>query len=142
FIEHVKQLESTLGNPRRTVLSPITLENDFRRANRVFKILRKDQALTIMNKNILVVNYNMLNPLYKYIASFKGTYFRWYNNQQTFINNVNQLIDRFPTWNHYLELEVPPTIPMLSKWTAFTNGITQENLGLFSTSAHLTAVDL
>src|SRR5690554_6244404 len=37
FIEHVKTLDSMVGNPRRTVLSPVTLENDYRRMNRIFK---------------------------------------------------------------------------------------------------------
>lgn len=142
FIEHVKSLDSMLGNPRRTVLSPITLENDYRRMNRVFRPLRKDDALTIMNKNVLVVNYNMLNPLYRYVASFKANYYRWYNNQVTFWNKVSEVIERFPHWNQYLTLELPPTVPSRGSWNLIQTTISQDSLGRFPTPAHLTCVDL
>lgn len=140
FIEHVKTLDSTLGNPRRTVINANTLEVDFRRANRMFRPLRKDDALRIANKNMLVVNYNMLNPLYRYIASYKATYQRWYNNSVTFWNHVNDIHERFK-WNQYIEFEIPLSIPKRGRWEQATNGITQTNLENFPTQAHLTALD-
>lgn len=142
FIEHVKTLDSMVGNPRRTVLSPVTLENDYRRMNRIFKPLRKDDAVTIMNKNVLVVNYNMLNPLYRYVASFKANYYRWYNNQVTFWNKVSEVIERFPHWNQYITLELPPTVPARGKWNLIQSTISQTTLADFPTPAHLTCVDL
>lgn len=142
FIEHVKTLDSMVGNPRRTVLSPVTLENDYRRLNRIFKPVRKDEAVTIMNKNVMVVNYNMLNPLYRYVASFKANYYRWYNNQVTFWNKVSEVSERFPHWNQYIELELPPTVPTRGKWNQIQTTISQTTLGEFPTPAHLTCVDL
>lgn len=142
FIEHVKELESKIGNPRRTVLSPVTMENDYRRLNRTFKPLRKDEALSIMNKNVLVINYNMLNSLYKYISSYKATWFRWQNNQNTFWGKVAETYERFPNWNQYVEFEVPPTVPTRGKWAQINNAVNQTTLELFSTTSHLNAVDL
>lgn len=142
FIEHVKTLDSMVGNPRRTVLSPVTLENDYRRMNRIFKPVRKDEAVTIMNKNVMVVNYNMLNPLYRYVASFKANYYRWYNNQVTFWNKVSEVSERFPHWNQYIELELPPTVPTRGKWNQIQTTISQTTLSEFPTPAHLTCVDL
>jgi len=141
FIEHVKHLEGSLGNPRRTVVNPNTLEADFRRVNRTFRPLRKDEALTINEKSMLVVNFNMLNPLYKYIASYKATYYRWNNNADTFWKHVVEAHARF-RWNQYIEFEVPNSIPAKSKWDLLTGGITQASLDLFPTASHLTAHDL
>ena len=141
FIEHIKTLDAALGNPRRTVVNANTLESDFRRVNRVFRPLRKDEALTIANKNMLVVNYNMLNPLWKYVASYKATFYRWSNNAVTFWNHVAKCHERFK-WNQYIEFEIPNTVPMRSKWDALTNGISQTNLELFPTVSHLAAHDI
>lgn len=141
FIEHITRLESTLGNPRPTVLRAITMETEFRRRNRLFKPLRKDEALTINPKNLLVVNYNMLNPLYRYVASYKATYYRWYNNQATFWQHVAQVNDRF-NWNQYIELELPETVLPLAAYRTFAKGVTQNSLKLFSTTAHLNLFDL
>ncbi|ARV77364.1 RNA polymerase beta subunit [Pseudomonas phage Noxifer] len=141
FIEHIKFLEGTVGNPRRSVVNPTTLEADFKRANRMFRPIRKDEALLINNKSMLVMNYNMLNPLYKYIASYKATLYRWTNNTQTFWKHVVEAHDRF-RWNQYIEFEVPNTIPTISKWNLLTSSVSQTNLEMFPTSSHLTAHDL
>lgn len=141
FIEHVKALDSQIGNPRRTVISPVTIENDYRRMNRVFKPVRKDEAVTIMNKNMLVINYNMLNPLYRYTASYKATYYRWYNNAVTFWNHVLDIHQRF-NWNQYLDFELPPTVPSRGKWDLITKSINQTSLGAFPTPSHLNAVEV
>lgn len=141
FIEHVKYLDGNLGNPRRTVVNPNTLEADFRRVNRTFRPLRKDEALTINEKSMLVVNFNMLNPLYKYVASYKATYYRWSNNADTFWKHVAAAHERF-RWNQYIEFEIPNSIPAKSKWDLLTGGITQTTLDLFPTATHLTAHDL
>jgi hypothetical protein len=141
FIEHIKVLEGNLGNPRRSVVNPVTLESDFKRANRVFRPMRKDEALLLNDKSMLVMNFNMLNPLYKYIASYKATYYRWSNTADTFWNKVAEAHERF-RWNQYIEFEVPATVPMKSKWDNLTNGINQTNLELFPTASHLTAHDL
>ena len=141
FIEHVTRLEGSLGNPRRTVLQPFTMENEFRRKNRLFKPLRKDEALTINNKNLLVVNYNMLNPLYRYVASYKATYYRWYNNQTTFWDHVLNVHNRFG-WDQYIELELPETVLTLANYRQFEKAISQETLKKFSTVAHLNLFDV
>ena len=141
FIEHVTRLDGNLGNPRRTVINPTTLEADFRRANRVFRPLRKDESVLINDKNLLVINYNMLNPLWKYVASYKATYFRWHNNATSFWNGVVAAHERF-RWNQYIEFELPNTIPVRSKWDNMAKALSQTNIEQFPTASHLMALDL
>jgi hypothetical protein len=140
FIEHVTQLTSMEGGPRRTVLNPTVLANEYRRKNRLFKPLRKDQALTIAPHNLLVVNYAMLNPLYRYIVSYKANYFRWLNNARTFWDHVNDVHTRFG-WNQYIEFQLPDRIPTLAQFRLMEAGPGQKTLSVFNTPAALNAFD-
>lgn len=141
FIEHVTELVGTEGGPRRTVLNPTTMANDFRRKNRMFKPLRKDEALSINHQNVLVVNYSMLNPLYRYIVSYKASYYRWKNNAITFWSNMASVCERFE-WNQYLELHLPDRIPKLSEFRLLEAGLTQKTLETFATPSQLSLHDL
>lgn len=140
FIEHVVVLEGTEGNPRRTVLNPTILQNEYRRKTRGVHPLRKDAALSINPRNVLVVNYGMLNPLYRYIQSYKANYFRWYNNNQTFWSKVADINTRFH-WNQYIEFQLPEVIPTLEQFKRFEAGITQAVLDVFNTPQALNLTD-
>jgi hypothetical protein len=141
FIEHVAQLEHLEGGPRRTVLNPMLLQNEFRRKNRLFKPLRKDEALTINPKNLLIVNYALLSSLYRYIPSFKAGYFRWKNVAATFWDRVQQTHERFG-WNQFIDLHLPDAIPTHEQFLRMQNGLNQKNLEVFNTNAALHLLDL
>lgn len=141
FIEHVAVLESVEGGPRRTVLNPSLMENEFRRKNRLFKPLRKDDALTLNPQNCLVRNYNLLNPLYRYIPSYKANYFRWVNNMRTFWSGVASTHERFG-WNQYIDFHIPQTMPTFAQLTLMAGGVTQKNMDTFTTPSMLTLFDL
>lgn len=141
FIEHITQLKSMEGAPRRTVLNPLMLTNEYRRKNRLFKPLRKDQALTINPRNILVINYAMLTALYRYIPSFKASYFRWKNIAQTFWETVEQTHQRFG-WNQFIELELPERIPTYAEFKMIESSISARTLDVFNTPAALNLLDI
>lgn len=141
FVEHVTALLSEEGGPRRTVINPDVLVSDFRRKNRLFKPLRKDNALTINQQNVLVENFAMLNPLYRYIVSYKACYYRWKNHAATFWKTVARLHERF-NWNMYLEVALPERIPELSAFNKLQTQVSQDSLEAFSTTATLNAFDL
>lgn len=141
FIEHVTELTQREGNPRRTATNPNTLKNEFRRKTRTLKPLRKDEALTINGRNVLVVNYAMLRFLQRYIASYKAGYFRWSNMAATRWAKVQELHERFG-WNQYLELRLPETLPSYEAFLRMENGVTQNNLKTFDTDAKFDLFDL
>ncbi len=141
FIEHVTELDGREGNPRRTVLNPTMLQNEFRRKTRGFKPLRKEQALTINTRNVLIVNYGMLSSLYRYIPSYKVPYFRWNNVAQTFWNRVAEADRRFG-WNQYLDLHLPERLPTLEEFKRASRTLNQKTLELFNTQAQFNLLDL
>ncbi|MFO5574803.1 hypothetical protein ACLBPA_29145, partial [Klebsiella pneumoniae] len=63
YIEHVTDMLTFEGNPRRTSNIPATMIQEFRRQNRFFKPLRSDTGFKLSNQNILVMNDNSINPL-------------------------------------------------------------------------------
>lgn len=142
FIEQKTVLDSLIGNPRRTSVLPQTLENDFRRNHRFFKPLRKDEAVKLNISNLAVFNYSMLNPLYKYTASYKANYYRWLNIADTFWDGVADSCKRFPEWNQFIELHVPEYTPGMSAFKQLTRSTTQNLLEEFRSFAALNLFDV
>ena len=142
FISHITELDQLDGNPKRTAVLPITLINDFRRQHRFFKPMRKDESVKLNQQNVALFNYNMLNPLYRYIASYKSTYMRWSNNTATEWDHINQAVKRFPTWNHFVELAVPTTMPTMAQFKQLENQQNQNLLETFNTGSLLTLFDV
>lgn len=142
FISHVTELEQFDGNPKRTAVLPMTLVNEFRRQHRFFKPLRKDESVKLNQQNVALFNYNMLNPLYRYIASYKSTYMRWSNNAATEWKHIADAIKRYPTWNHFVELAVPTTMPTMAQFKQLENQQNQHLLETFNTGSLLTLFDV
>lgn len=115
FIEHVTDLAEKVGSPRRTSVNVQTLENDYRRRSRGMRPLRRPEALTINPRNLLVVNYAMLHPLYRYTVSYRAEYYRWWNLAVTFWEKVQDVHERFD-WNQFIDLQVPESIPTFQEF--------------------------
>jgi hypothetical protein len=142
FIEHFTQLETLDGSPKRTGVLPITLMNEFRKQHRFFKPLRRDESVRLNQQNVALFNYNMLNPLYRYIASYKATYYRWSNNAATVWDGVAKAVDRFPHWNHFMELHIPERMPTIAQFKQLETSQNQHLLELFNTGSLLNLFDV
>lgn len=142
FIEQITELKSEVGNPKRTSVLAPTLLNDFRRQNRFFKPLRRDESVKLNQQNVALFNYNLLNPLYRYIASYKANYYRWLNDTATFWDGVQDACQRFPTWNHFIELQVPESMPTMAQFKMLETSQTQNLLGIFKNGDLLNLFDI
>lgn len=142
YIEHVTELESFEGNPRKTSALGPTLIQDFRRQNRFFKPLRSDEGVRLSPENILVVNYNLVNPMWAYMATYKSTWYRWNNNAATFWQGVENISKRFPSYNQFIEVKLPPTIPAFTSFNMLRGGVTQDLMAKFNTPEQLDIYDI
>ncbi len=142
FLEQITELKSEVGNPKRTSVLAPTLLNDFRRQNRFFKPLRRDESVKLNQQNVALFNYNLLNPLYRYVASYKANYYRWVNDTATFWDGVQDACQRFPTWNHFIELHVPESMPTMAQFKMLETSQTQNLLNIFGTGELLDLFDL
>lgn len=128
FIEHVTELKGMEGNPRRTSIQPQPLVLEYRRYHRQYKRLMRDRGLESNPRNLLVVNYSPLNHLYRYMPSYRATYYRWHNQMATFIDKANDLAERFPDWKQFFELELPETLPTRQDFMVFSKSITVDSM--------------
>lgn len=142
FISHVTELDQFDGNPKRTSVLPVTLINDFRKQHRFFKLMRKDESVKLNPQNVALFNYNMLNPLYRYVASYKSTFHRWSNNAATEWNHIADAVKRFPTWNHFIELHVPTTMPTMAQFKQLETQQNQHLLEVFNNGTLLNLFDM
>lgn len=140
FLEHVTKLEIIEGNPVRTSAIAASLSTEFRRNNRFFKPLRKDEAVKLNTQNIAVFNYSLLNRLYRYHANIKANWFRWANINHTFWKNVLDVGGRFG-WNQFVELELPRKMPTYAEFRRLEKGTTKDLLELFDNDAVLMLAD-
>ncbi len=140
FIEHVTKLEVVEGNPVRTSSIAASLSTEFRRNNRFFKPLRKDEAVKLNTQNIAIFNYSFLNRLYRYHANIKANYFRWVNISTTYWKNVLGVSERFG-WNQFVELELPRKMPTYAEFRRLEKGTTKDLLEIFDNDAVLFLAD-
>lgn len=141
YIDHVEQIDTYLGNPIRTNVLVNTLVNDFRRQHRFFRPMRKIEALTLNNQNVLTVNYNLLSYLYRYQKTFKATWFKWNNEYSTFWDTVKRKIDE-TGWNQFIDIQLPAKMPSFIDFGKVANNQSQTNLEQFNTSSLLCIMDL
>ena len=141
FIEHVTELKSNIGNPKRTAVNPQLIENDFRRNSRGFKPLRNDNALPLNPLNALVINYGVLNPTYRYFVSFQKGYYEWRNIRETVWKTVAETHERF-NWNQYISLELPNSFPNREEFIRLSNSRTETSLKPFAENEALDLFDL
>lgn len=141
YIEHVIQLAAFEGNPRRTEVLPQRMQDDYRRQNKFFKPMRKDEALLLNPLNVLVCNFNMLDPQWKYSTNFKSIYQRWNNDQQTYWQHV-AAVHRRLGWNQIIDIDLPEKMPELAEFNRMAKAVTTDTLEVFRTRAQLNTFDL
>lgn len=141
YIEHVTSLASTEGNPRKSALTASKLQAEFRQQNAFFKPLTKDEALAINPLNVMVFNYNLLDPQWIYQPNFKAGFLRWSNNQRTFWQNVAASHRRFG-WEQFVEIHLPEQMPDLASFKRMADNQNQTNLETFATPQQFSIWDL
>lgn len=141
YIEHVTQLVSMEGMPRKSAITGQKMAAEFRQRNAFFKPLTKDAALSINPLNVMVFNYNMLDPQWIYQNNYKASYNRWANNQRTFWQNVAASHRRFG-WEQFVEFHLPDKMPELAQFKRFADNQNQTALEIFTTQQQFAVWDL
>ncbi|WDS62204.1 RNA polymerase beta subunit [Pseudomonas phage D6] len=141
YIEHVLNLTTLEGNPRKSALTGNKLQAEFRQHHAFFKPLTKDEALSINPLNIMVFNYNLLDPQWIYQPNFKAQYLRWSNNQRTFWQNVAASHRRFG-WEQFVEIHLPEQMPDLASFKRMADNQNQTMLDIFTTPQQFSIWDL
>jgi hypothetical protein len=110
MVDSVTDLVSYEGQARRTGVQTQTLVKTlFNRVKR-FRQLRDFMPYEKSNNTLLVVNYGLLNTLYKYPRNIYSNYNRWANVQRTVWTKVADMV-KASRREHFLFVKLPTTLP-------------------------------
>jgi hypothetical protein len=141
YIDHVSKYTDPIGNPVKTLSNISGMINEYRRRNRVFRPLRKLDRLETDKQSTVIYNYSMLSHIVKYAASFRASYFMWYNVYHEVILNINRLAKESQR-QQFIEIELPEIIPPLAALRDWQNNLTASSLAKFRTPELKTLADL
>lgn len=106
----VVHLTSFEGHPVRMAGDPNALVREYLRTHRRFrKVADIGQALNDPNTPV-VINYALINRLYRYQANILQSYWKWKNLFVTFLDEFNRLAQQ-TNHQHYVFVHAPKTLP-------------------------------
>lgn len=132
MVEHVQKLTGDLGQPKSTNLPAGKMIRDYHRKYRTTRLCVKRDLALREPRTVLVVNYGLLNHLWRYNTSALRHYFKWRNVYKTFWDGVAEVCaatDR----PQYIRVRMPTQLPLLSKLREAerTDEMTRERLKYF-----------
>lgn len=141
YIDHIKELTTSEGNPRSTYVLPGPLAQQYRRNNMQIRPLSNYDMATRELMNVVVINYSFLGKMYKYMRSALSMYWFWKNIRNTLwdtINNLNTLNER----HHFVVLDIPRVLPTLAKFRAAEKRLSPELAKIFNSRERLDVLDV
>ena len=132
FIDHAKHYTDPIGNPIKVLSNVEAMITEYRRRNRSFRPLRKLERLETDRQSLIIYNYAMLAHIVKYSASFRASYFMWYNIYHEAVLNINHLA-KASVRQQFLEINLPDVIPALTALREIQSSLTATSLAKFRT---------
>lgn len=118
--EHIEQYSSNEGSPVKLPVQPTQLITRYRRANRTIRLLHNYDTALRQEKTAIVVNYSLLNHLYRYRPTRYTRLHRFHNLYNTLLDKMNSLAE-ITDREQYLEMTVP-RIPLTKELLVRASG--------------------
>ena len=146
MVYHVESLseDATEGAPRRLPIQlPLVIRDYHKRHRKLKPILNeKDFEQRLRDtRTPLVVNYALLDEIYRYTKSLYSTYYQQRNILKTYWSTVDHFITKLGR-QHFLELELPIPLPSLANFRLASARLSPKLLEDFGTIEHLQLLDL
>lgn len=107
------------------------------------KIIFPLKSIKVDDYNLLVYNYNTLNSSYKYLDTPMNLYYKWHNQTETIINNINEITTTGLKRNHFIIIDIPNYIPKREALKVEAGKeIRRQTLEVYNTFKLLTFLDL
>lgn len=141
FVDHARDLLVKEGGPVSNRIPADTLVRRYAQRYRRFRRLRKMETAIRDPHNLAVMNYGLLNHLYRYRPSIYANYNRWANIQTTVWLTVEQLVKEVSERNHFIVFELPSQLPTLAEFRKAEANISRSTLAAFKGPRSLTLLD-
>jgi hypothetical protein len=109
MVDSVTTMASTLGAPRQIIQPQPLVKALFSKVKR-FRQLRDPAPYENAKGTLLVVNYGLLNSIYKYQRNIFSNYYKWQNIQATVWTKIAQMTQDSRR-EHFLFVKLPTTLP-------------------------------
>lgn len=129
------------GAPKRLGGSGQELLRDYLKSHRRLHNTLTPQSAQKDRDVPLVINYALLDNLYRYQASTFASYNRWRNIFATMVITMEQLAQT-STWQHYAFIEVPKTLPGIRQLEKAAEAFTQQEVRIFRESGAYMLLEL
>jgi len=139
----VKYDTATIGNFKSLTGQATKVINELKKKSPGFKVLKPNPSKVVIPSNkVLVVNYAVLNSLYKYINNPLNPYYKWHNAFRTMTKSFSSPIETKIGRDIYIALNTPINIPNIATLDRFSKVISRQTLKVFTSDEHLTLLDL
>lgn len=122
-IDHITDLRSSDGNPRRQVVAVQTMIRDFQQKNRRTRLFRGFDSVDRDRANLVVVNYAMLPHLYYYYKNYFAQYHAWRNIHYTIWSRMKEMANQ-TNRHQFLFISLPELLPDFATFTALNQKTT------------------
>jgi hypothetical protein len=111
--EHITELGDTKGTPRPLPIPATHFKREYHRQNRRTREMLKPETSMRDIETIVVVNYALLNHLYRYPTNYFRAYYKWWNIQTALWKKVGAIGHTYPQRHQFLQCRLPTLLPTL-----------------------------
>lgn len=132
-VDYQEELIDPAGSPRKVPKSILNVVRPFHMENKRFQY-RKDAMNTVTDAQMLtVINYTLLDDLYRYPVNPLSKYFKWKDYTCTVLGNINKACAT-TSKHHFLEIDTPELLPSVQMLNNVTKKeITVNTVKVFNT---------
>jgi hypothetical protein len=123
LMDHVLELSDSKGTPRKVNLSVLPYVKEYHTRNRRFRYVKDVNSITRDEMTLLVLNFDFIPKLYRYVRSTFSEYYKWWNIQKTLWNTVNVSASS-SSRQQYIFTDLPkilPSVTSLNNYSKITN---------------------
>jgi hypothetical protein len=144
FVKHISDYHLNLEQKGVPRVVPGTLDSTIRvyhSQNRRMRLMRDPALIMADSSTLMVYSYSLLPNKYRYIKNAFSSYNSWYNEFATALLTAKGLSETSNRQQFFM-LDVPPTLPPVSKLNNALNDLNTEALKTFNTPALFTMLHL
>lgn len=142
LLDHVSDLQSDQGKPRKLALQKLNLVRGFHTKNsNVFRFVEAHFSLKEPPQVLEVLNYGLLNRMYVYPKNPYAEYQRIHNLNKTVFDKIAEVCQT-SSRNNFLVYEVPTVLPSLAALNTAKKTITPRTMLILDSPEKLLLLDI
>ena len=139
LVYHIHELQDMLGTVKKTNVNFNNLVRDYHKTHINMSKMPDINKNSNLSNMPIVVNYGMLDKLYKYTNNMMISYQEWYNLRYTMWSAINHIQgDK----HHFIMFKLPLTIPNKSLLFRYSENFNHQGLEIFYSPEHLNFLEL